>query len=80
MTTERHEQVLRFLKEFIAREQRSPTMREVAAHFGWTSTNSVDTYYAALAKHGLIERGPSGTFKIRGWRLQWVEEPVASTP
>jgi hypothetical protein len=72
--------VLRFLKEFIAREQRPPTMREVASYFGWKSTNAVDTYYAAMEKHGLIERPGHGVVKIRGWSLQWVQDPVASEP
>lgn len=77
--TARQYQVLDFLRQFSEERQRPPTYREIAAHFGFSSLNSVRDHLNKLTKWGWIERerdglGPTGIV-ARGIRFLDGEEP-----
>lgn len=54
--TARQKLVLDYIAEFLAAHAAAPTMREVMARFGWTSTNGVADYFKALERKGFIQR------------------------
>ena len=54
--TIRQQAVLRFIVDFIAVRHKPPTIREIQAHFGFRSTNSVVSHLNALERHSLIRR------------------------
>jgi repressor LexA len=56
--TERQKEVLSFLKQFISKEGVSPTVREVASHFGFASPLSAQLHINSLLKKGLITKTP----------------------
>lgn len=75
--TERQQEIYEFIKSAIDRRGIPPTMREIGAQFGISSTNGVDRHLAALERGGLItrERG-----KSHGIRLASGDRPMASIP
>ena len=52
--TARQAEVLAFVAGHVADHQRSPTVREISAHFGWTSTNAASDHLKALAAKGYL--------------------------
>ena len=54
--TERQQEVLSFIRQFITKEGVSPTVREVALHFGFASPLSAQLHISALQKKGLITK------------------------
>jgi len=58
--TARQEKCLRLIREYIRREQRSPTRRELAKLTGQKSTHGVTQFLKALQRKGYIELGPPG--------------------
>ena len=54
--TKRQKEVLDFLAEFIRREGYSPSMEEVANHFGFASLNAVYKHLEALEARGYLKR------------------------
>ncbi|RPI23711.1 MAG: transcriptional repressor LexA [Acidobacteria bacterium] len=54
--TRRQQQILNFLKEFLERNGYSPTLEEIAHHFGITSLNGVYKHLKALEQRGFIRR------------------------
>lgn len=64
--TDRQAAVLAFLRSYTAAEGIAPTVREIMAHFGWTSFNAPACHLQALVKKGhLTHTG----FKSRAYRL-----------
>jgi len=63
--TERQKEVLGFIKQFIAMEGASPTVREVASHFGFASPLSAQLHINGLLKKGLITKTPLKARNIR---------------
>jgi repressor LexA len=53
--TARQREVLDFLTSAIQREGCPPTLREIAAHFGWTSDNAARQHLRLLRQKGVIE-------------------------
>lgn len=51
-------QVLRFIQRERRARGVSPSIREIADHFGWSSTNSVADFLKALERKGLLRREP----------------------
>jgi len=53
--TDKQKQVLKFIYQSIRSSNLPPTIREIAAHFGFSSTGTVRDYLKALAKKGYIK-------------------------
>lgn len=53
--TEKQKQVLKFIYQSIKKENRPPTIREIADHFGYSSTGTVRDYLKALVNKGFIK-------------------------
>jgi repressor LexA len=62
----RARKVLAFIRQTVASKGYPPTLREICARFGWSSTNAAATYLRALAEKGYVEIEPN---KSRGLRL-----------
>ncbi len=58
--------VLDYIKAFQAKQQCSPTKREIADRFGWASANAAVTHCLALADKGYIKTVPG---RSRGLKL-----------
>jgi repressor LexA len=65
LLTERQKEVLVFIKQFVSREGVSPTVREIAAHFGFSSPLSAQLHVNTLLKKGLITKSPLRARNIR---------------
>ena len=68
--TERQKEVLSFIRYFITKEGVSPTVREVALHFGFASPLSAQLHINALLRKGLITKTP---LKARNIRLTGLD-------
>jgi repressor LexA len=79
--TARQQQVLEFVQTALQRGQPSPTLREVAAHFGFGSTRAAADHLDALKRKGFLESHPG---KARALRLcsplQNLRKPVVDIP
>ena len=62
--TPRQQQVLAFIRDFIAAKGYPPTIREIGSHFGIKSPNGVVCHLTALKRKGYIERGVSSARTI----------------
>jgi repressor LexA len=54
-----------FIRNEILTKQRSPSMREIVAHFGYHSTKAASDHIVALEKKGVIEREKGKARSIR---------------
>lgn len=54
--TKRQKEILDFIRTFIEREGYSPSMEEIAGHFGFASMNAVFKHLAALEARGYLRR------------------------
>lgn len=63
--TERQKEVLNFIRLYIEKEGISPTVREIAAHFGFSSPLSVQLHINALVKKGYLTKTPLKTRNIK---------------
>jgi repressor LexA len=54
--TKRQKEILSYLKQFLAREGYSPTLEEIAHHFGMASLNGVYKHLTVLEERGFIRR------------------------
>ena len=54
--TARQEEVLRFIRQALREENRPPTVREIADHFGFRSPKAVTDHLSALERKGYIIR------------------------
>ncbi len=61
--TKKQREILDFIGEIQCKLGHSPTMREIASHFGFRSVTTVVDHLRALEKKGLISRG-KGARKI----------------
>jgi repressor LexA len=48
-------EILQFIRDSIGSSSRAPTIREIAAHFGFSSTGTVRDYLAALSRKGYLK-------------------------
>ena len=54
--TEKQQDILDYLVTCIREEHYTPTVREIAARFGFRSTNAVRDHLAALERKGVLQR------------------------
>ncbi len=54
--TRKQEKVLRFIKDFLEDTGYSPSLREIASHFGFSGPRAAQKHLAALEKKGRIAR------------------------
>ena len=57
--TPRQEQVLAFVRRYQAENQMPPTRAEIAAHFGFRSSNAAEDHLRALEKKGHVFLKPN---------------------
>lgn len=57
--------VLAFVEQSSAENGRPPTIKEVAWHFGWTSTSTAQQHLDALEKKGRLSRTPKSPRSLR---------------
>jgi repressor LexA len=55
--TRRQREVFEFIKDFIADNGYSPSLKEIGAHFGLTSVATVHKHLAMLKQKGMIKKG-----------------------
>lgn len=72
--TEKQKSALEFVREYRHTHGVSPTVREVATHYGWSSSCSAWRVLEALEKKGFLYR--SGGSSHRSWRLADECEPT----
>lgn len=63
--TKTQAKVLAFVEQASAQDGRPPTMREVADHFGWSSTSTAQQHLAALERKGRLSRTPNSPRSLR---------------
>jgi repressor LexA len=71
--TARQQEILDFLRVFTREQGYPPTMREIAATFGFSSTNAAASHVKALEKKGVIRRDQH---RSRG--IVVCDEPLAT--
>jgi repressor LexA len=80
--TIRQRQVLDFIQSAQTRGEAAPTVRELAAHFGFKSTRAAADHLTALQRKGRLTsaagkaRSWRVTVPLVGWRRQIVEVPL----
>lgn len=63
--TTTQDKVLAFVEQASAQSGHPPTIREVAQHFGWSSTSTAQQHLAALQKKGRLARTPGSPRSLR---------------
>lgn len=63
--TKTQSKVLAFVEEAAAQNGRPPTMKEVAGHFGWSSTSTAQQHLGALERKGHLSRTPKSPRSLR---------------
>lgn len=63
--TKTQSKVLAFVEEAAAQNGRPPTMKEVAGHFGWSSTSTAQQHLGALERKGHLSRTPKSARSLR---------------
>ncbi len=54
--TKRQAEILEYIAEYISRQGFPPTLKEIGAHFGISSTNAVSDHLKALSRKGYLRR------------------------
>ncbi len=75
--TEKQRAVFDYLLHCISEENYTPTVREIAGHFGFRSTNAVRDYLAALERKGYIHRRAGSS---RGIEIDEAHMPRGGVP
>jgi repressor LexA len=70
--TERQRQVLQFVQTALEEGRPAPTLREIAAHFGFKSSRAAADHLDALKRKGILEAEPG---KARGLRVRSALQP-----
>jgi len=74
--TKRQKEILNYLKEFLTSQGYSPTLEEIADHFGMASLNGVYKHLKVLEERGCIKR-----LTNRARSIQILDtEPVSHSP
>lgn len=63
--TKTQARVLAFVEQAVAQNGRPPTMKEVAGHFGWSSTSTAQQHLRALETKGHLSRTPKSARSLR---------------
>src|SRR5262249_1422565 len=79
--TKRQQEVLEFIERALQQGQPAPTLREIAAHFGFSSSRAAADHLDALKRKGVLEAPPG---KVRALRLrsplQSLRKPLVDIP
>ncbi len=78
----RQNQVLAFIKEFVARNEYPPSLRDISAHLGVTGNTAVLSHLQALERKGYIRRDAGnsrGIVLIREKQPEIVRIPIVGT-
>jgi repressor LexA len=79
--TRRQQQVLEFIQTRQQREELTPTLREIADHFGFRSLTAAADHVRALQKKGVLENQPSRARSLRVFSpWQGLRRPVVDIP
>lgn len=80
--TKRQLEVLQYIREYIAEQGFSPTIREIGRHFGISSTNGVNDHLRALELRGYLTRSDmkSRTLRPTNLMLPGMEEVGSDDP
>jgi repressor LexA len=79
--TRRQQQVLDFIQTQQARQNASPTLREIAAHFGFRSMNAAAQHVGLLARKGALAHTPGRARALQVLSpLRALRRPVADIP
>jgi len=79
--TRRQRQVLDFVQKSTQDGRPAPTLREIAAHFGFASTRAAADHLAALKRKGALESEPGKARSLRPVSaLQSLRRPVVDIP
>lgn len=71
MVTARQQEVLDYMRAFLAENDELPPLWKISQHFGWATATSAQCHIDALGRKGVIERN-----EIGNWRL--VRRQVAA--
>jgi SOS-response transcriptional repressor LexA len=69
LATPRQLQILQFMHDYSVQYHCSPTFRELAQNFGFTSPNAAFRHLESLFKKGYLDRIVAGNGCHRGYRL-----------
>lgn len=75
--TEKHQKILKFLREYQQNHQYPPSIREIGEYIGVASTSQINYYLEQLEQHGLIERDRGVS---RGVRLTHPHNDIVRVP
>ena len=79
--TERQQQVLEFVQAALQSGNPAPTLREIAAHFGFGSSRAAADHLNALKRKGVLESDPGKARTLRVLSpLQPLRRPVVDIP
>lgn len=79
--TRRQRQILDFVQKTTQEGRPVPTLREIAAHFGFASTRAAADHLAALKRKGALESDPGKARSLRPVSaLQSLRRPVVDIP
>jgi repressor LexA len=79
--TKRQRQVLEFIQENLQAGQPAPSLREIAAHFGFASTRAAADHLDALRHKGVLQSDPGRARSLRVVSpLGRLRKPVADIP
>jgi len=73
--TKRQKQILTYLEEFLTSKEYSPTLEEIANHFGMASLNGVYKHLKVLEERGFIKRLSN---RARSIQILQREQPFQS--
>lgn len=68
--TKRQQEIVHFMREYLAENDNMPTHKEVATVFGFASENASFEHFQALARKKVIERMAWGSYKWRFVRVK----------
>lgn len=66
--TQKQQQVLDFIAGHIQSEDYAPTMREISAHFEWSSPNAAQVHVRALERKGKLRKTRRGYVPCPNWQ------------
>ncbi|MCS7089562.1 MAG: transcriptional repressor LexA [Limisphaera sp.] len=78
--TPRQREVLEYVATAQQERGVAPTLREIAAHFGFRSMNAAAAHIRALRRKGLIKVEPHRARSLRLVQPGWVRKPLAHIP
>jgi repressor LexA len=80
--TERQQEILEFIQEYVENYSYPPTYREICKHFNISSTNGVKRHVDALQKKGYLEmcKNASRTISVKQQSNELLNNNVISLP